>query len=105
MNIGRQGRGGTRCIRHMYPPPVRPAVPLARHWDNRPVRWRMILLLLGAPTLLTVGLVLLIRAGRSDVHDRVSRNPASGAATQCANPALRGVRLSRIGQFDTPICV
>jgi len=46
------------------------AAPIVR-WHNRPVRWRMFLLLLGVPTLLTVGLVLLIRAGRSDVHDRV----------------------------------
>src|SRR5436190_327696 len=105
MNIGRQGRGGTRRIRHMYPAPVRPAAPLVRRWDNRPVRWRTFLLLLGVPTLLTVGLVLLIRAGRSGVHDRVSREPASGAATQGAKPARKGVRLARVGQFENPLYV
>jgi glucose/arabinose dehydrogenase len=71
------------------------------------MRWRMFFLLLAVPTLLTVGLVLLIRAGRSDVHDRVTTNPAPGAGSAApgSSSARKGVRLARIGQFDNPVYV
>src|SRR5262245_19374499 len=67
----------------------------------------MFLLLLGVPTLLTVGLVVLIRAGQSDVHHRVIREPSSStpAAAPGATPARKGVRLVRIGSFDSPLYV
>jgi glucose/arabinose dehydrogenase len=65
----------------------------------------MFLLLLGVPTLLTVGLVLLIRAGRSDVHDRVTPQPTATAPAPGGATAGRGVRLVRVGSFDSPVYV
>src|SRR3954451_16836657 len=71
------------------------------------MRCATVFLLLAVPTLLTVGLVLLIRAGRSDVHDRVATNPAPGAGSAATggSSAKKGVRLVRVGQFDNPVYV
>jgi glucose/arabinose dehydrogenase len=83
-----------------------PAIAPDGPWQNRPMRWRMFFLLLGVPSLLLVGLLLLIRGGQSEIRDRVRGD--SGADTATApdvTAAKRGVRLVRVGRFDSPVYV
>ena len=68
------------------------------------MRLRLFLLLLGVPLLLTGGLVVVLRIGRSTVHDRVAPSAGGGAAQKPARDS-RGVRLARIGTFDSPVYV
>jgi glucose/arabinose dehydrogenase len=72
------------------------------------MRWWMFLLLLGVPTLMLVALVLVIRGGHSNVHDNVGGSSAGKTGSGSATPgqaARRGVRLVRIGRFDSPLYV
>jgi glucose/arabinose dehydrogenase len=72
------------------------------------MRWWMFLLLLGIPTAMLVALVLVIRGGHSDVRESVGANSAerSGSGSSVAPQAARkGVRLVRIGRFDSPLYV
>jgi glucose/arabinose dehydrogenase len=75
-------------------------------WQNRPMRWRMFFLLLGVPSLLLVGLVLLIRGGQSEIRDSVHGGSSGDTATAPDVTAdKRGVRLVRVGRFDSPVYV
>ena len=91
---------------------------LSNGWQNRWVRLRLFLALLLVPLLLTVGLVFALRGGKSEVRHRVATNSGSGAqstpaGTQSTRPAgaqsgagaSRGLRLVRIGTFDSPLYV
>jgi glucose/arabinose dehydrogenase len=73
------------------------------------MRWWLFLLLLGLPTALLVALVLVIRGGQSDVEKNVgagpSGSPRSGATTPRTRAARRGVKLVRVGRFDSPLYV
>jgi glucose/arabinose dehydrogenase len=75
------------------------------------MRWRMFFLLLGVPTALLVAMVLVIRGGHSGVKDDVgggssSRDGRSTPATPGSESRRkRGVRLLRIGTFDSPVYV
>jgi glucose/arabinose dehydrogenase len=66
----------------------------------------MFFLLLGVPSVLLVGLVLVIRAGQSSVGESV-RGGSSGdsAAGPDAGAARAGARLVRVGSFDSPVYV
>jgi glucose/arabinose dehydrogenase len=71
--------------------------------------WRLFLLLLGGTLALLAGLVLIIRIGKSEVRDSVKRDNGSGSAPG-ATPGTessrkKGVRLVRIGRFDSPLFV
>jgi glucose/arabinose dehydrogenase len=70
------------------------------------MRWRMFFLLLGLPSVLLLGLVLVIRGGHSNVRESVrggsSGQPAPGPDTGAART---GVRLVRVGTFDSPVYV
>jgi glucose/arabinose dehydrogenase len=85
---------------------MRPAIAPGTGWQNRGMRLRMFLLLLGLPSVLLVGLVLVIRGGHSTVRQGVgggsSAQPAPGPD---AGAARRGVRLVRVGTFDSPVYV
>jgi glucose/arabinose dehydrogenase len=71
--------------------------------------WRLFLLLLGGTLALLAGLVLIIRIGKSEVRDSVERDNGSGSAPGAApgteNSRKKGVRLVRIGRFDSPLYV
>src|ERR671936_631951 len=81
-----------------------PAIAPDRPCQNRPMRWRMFFLLLGVPTALLVALVLVIRGGHSTVRNSVEGGPVGGAATGVTT-AGKGVRLVRVGTFDSPVYV
>jgi Glucose / Sorbosone dehydrogenase len=70
------------------------------------MRWRMFFLLVGAPSVLLLGLVLVIRGGQSNVSESV-RGGSSGdsAAGPGAAAARAGARLVRVGSFDSPLYV
>ena len=70
------------------------------------MRLRLFALLLGVPLLLTGGLVLALRGGKSAVRNQVSTGAGRGTST-VEKPARdsRGVRLVRIGTFSSPLYV
>jgi glucose/arabinose dehydrogenase len=68
------------------------------------MRLRLFLLLLGVPLLLTGGLVLALRSGKSAVRDPVAPSAGGGAVKKPAQDS-RGVRLVRIGTFGSPVYV
>jgi glucose/arabinose dehydrogenase len=75
-------------------------------WQNRSMRWSMFFLLLGVPTALLAGLVILLKSGGSEVEQRVNGNSGQGAAApDSESSAKRGVRLVRVGRFDNPVYV
>src|SRR5690349_8219126 len=84
-----------------------PAIAPDRPWQNRPMRWRMFFLLLGVPTVLLVTLVLVIRGGHSTVRNGVEDGSGGAAAggPDVTTTAGKGVRLSRVGTFDSPVYV
>jgi glucose/arabinose dehydrogenase len=71
------------------------------------MRWRMFFGLLGITFALLAGLVLLIRAWRSDVHHRVTATNSSAGAQGAPVDSSRAksVRLVSIGRFDSPLYV
>jgi Glucose / Sorbosone dehydrogenase len=81
-----------------------PAIAPDRPWQNRSMRWRMFLLLLGVPTVLLVALVLVIRGGHSTLRNDVEDGSAGGPAAPVVT-AGKGVRLVRVGAFDSPVYV
>jgi len=70
------------------------------------MRWRMFFVLLGVPTVLLVALVLVIRGGQSTVRNSVEGGSGGGGATTPeATTTAKGVRLARVGAFDSPVYV
>src|SRR2546429_9960989 len=83
-----------------------PAIAPDRPWQNRPMRWRMFLVLLGVPSVLLVALVLVIRGGHSTVRNSVEGGSGGGSATAPqVTTTGKGVRLARVGTFDSPVYV
>jgi glucose/arabinose dehydrogenase len=84
-----------------------PAIAPDRPWQNRPMRWRMFFLLLGVPTVLLVALVLVIRGGHSTLRNNVEDGPqgSTAAAPGVSTTVGKGVRLARVGTFDSPVYV
>src|SRR5205085_1612747 len=83
-----------------------PAIAPDRPWQNRRMRWRMFFLLLGVPAVLLVVLVLVIRGGHATVRNSVEGSSAGGTATSPGVvEAAKGVRLVRVGTFDSPVYV
>jgi glucose/arabinose dehydrogenase len=68
------------------------------------MRLRLFLLLLGLPLLLTGGLVLALRGGKSAVQHEVATGGGTSTVKQPAQDS-RGVRLVRIGRFDSPLYI
>src|SRR6185369_17566218 len=99
--------GVAHYLADMRPIPSPGAAPASPSpWQNRPMRLRLFALLLGVPLLLTGGLVLALRGGKSAVRNQVSTGAGSGTSTD-EKPARdsRGVRLVRIGTFSSPLYV
>jgi glucose/arabinose dehydrogenase len=77
------------------------------------MRLRLFLALLVIPLLLLAGLVLALRGGKSEVSERVAGDSGAGQAGQGGTAAggnrsaraARGVRLVRIGTFQSPLYV
>jgi glucose/arabinose dehydrogenase len=72
------------------------------------MRLRLFFALLLVPLALTGGLVLLLRSGKSEVRERVAPNTGDGARGGAATApprSARGVRLVRIGTFQSPLYV
>lgn len=65
----------------------------------------MFLLLLGLPSVLLVGLVLIIRGGQSDVREGVGGGSSGAPAGPDAAAGKAGARLVRVGSFDSPVYV
>jgi glucose/arabinose dehydrogenase len=67
----------------------------------------MFFLLLGVPTALLVALVLALDGGKSELEQRVNGDSGgAGAGTpESGSAARRGVRLVRVGRFDSPVYV
>ena len=63
-----------------------PAIARGGDWQNRRMRWRMFFLLLGLPSVLLVGLVLVIRGGQSDVRESAGAGSSGGGVSS----AMRG---------------
>ena len=82
-----------------------PAVARSSPWQNRPMRWWLFLLLLGLPAALLVVLVLVIRGGQSHVRESAGGSAESGAGPPGPQAARTGVKLVRVGRFDSPLYV
>jgi glucose/arabinose dehydrogenase len=107
MNILRRVRAAPAAFAGCSLGAVGPVAAPASPWQNRPMRPRLFFLLLGVPTAMLVALVLLIRAGQSDLRDSATRDSGGAADGGAAEPqaARRGVRLVRIGRFESPVYV
>jgi hypothetical protein len=82
-----------------------PAIAPDGPWQNRRMRWRMFFLLLGIPTAMLVALVLVIRGVQSDVRDSVGGGSPAGSQAGADAAGKGGVRLARVGRFDSPVYV